>query len=1054
VASQPTAPDFTCGMSSGIIANAAARVIATAAPLREDTIARRQFAEERLITDADPCQAKAVRLAREYRGLVIHGPPGTGKSQTITNIIADHLGRGQRVLFVCDKRTALDVVADRLQVLGLGDLCAIVHDPQRDQRDLYKSVREQLDELVDAATKPRAAEELAKVDNDLQMLHADLTEYHKLLLGESGGGPGSFHHLVGLWLQEQGCPAIDLDEKQLAESSAADLRTQGTRLKEVLERGEVAQYVTNPWKAAAGTALREFLSTPMEQFRSALAACVRFAVEADASRDPLSPAYLPTCALAVEADARVTLAKELIEVLEKVPASAERARWAGRTPELIAAAAERIAQAQEWVAALRSGSIDSGIATPQRSATDQLARDREALTRYVKSFNALAGDYARIRSTAGSDADDAAILHWLQIGARAANSAVKRLEAAEPIAQLIEQTVLDPSLLARVQNQPIDAAQIAAWTAALDGYVEITGTMFGGLHFGKKSAAEAVVKQFGRALKPETAREVTQFLIALNARLDLQGVIESVTGETFAQRADDEELLGEFRRHKAVVAAMSNPHATTQAAALIAAAEPPAVPHEHVDTINRMIVAHAQPAAKVLAGYDLEVTPADAARLESALRRFEARERLGEIYRQVLAEPGAPLPANDEELVAVINTRRALIELLRKVNNTPVITAAVAAVVLRALRDESATVGIINALADSPRRAAALVKLEERLFATSLLDFEWLETFTADIRAGGVALVTVQSLADTLDLLEGVLRVRDGLNALPAPLAAAAAKLLDVGANANDGYSAVRRAVLAGEITRRLRAEPSLQNIDGHRLKTTFDRYLELSLRKKQLVRDAIQSDWTQRQKDRLLIDAGTRMNAVGADLRRRLTGRGDKAMRLRQVIAHGAGVDGGDPLFELRPVWMASPETVAQLFPRQAIFDLVVFDEASQCRLEEALPVLTRAKRVVIAGDPKQLPPTRFFESSIAASDDEDAETDQELFEAHQGEIEDVLAAALGLDIHQCYLDVHYRSRHADLIGFSNEQFYGSRLQAIPEHPRTRGRHAPLTLVRADGVY
>src|SRR2546429_9295840 len=115
--------------------------------------------------------------------------------------------------------------------------------------------------------------------------------------------------------------------------------------------------------------------------------------------------------------------------------------------------------------------------------------------------------------------------------------------------------------------------------------------------------------------------------------------------------------------------------------------------------------------------------------------------------------------------------------------------------------------------------------------------------------------------------------------------------------------------------------------------------------------------------------------------------------MRLRQVIAPGAGVEGGDPLFELRPVWMASPETVAQLFPRQAIFDLVVFDEASQCRLEEALPVLTRASRVVIAGDPKQLPPTRFFESNISASaEDEDADSDQELFEAHQGEIEAVL--------------------------------------------------------------
>ncbi len=80
----------------------------------------RMFAEERLVTSADPCQSRAVRLAKSSRGLVIHGPPGTGKSQTITNVIGDHLARGQRVLMVCDKRTALDVVHNRLESMDWG----------------------------------------------------------------------------------------------------------------------------------------------------------------------------------------------------------------------------------------------------------------------------------------------------------------------------------------------------------------------------------------------------------------------------------------------------------------------------------------------------------------------------------------------------------------------------------------------------------------------------------------------------------------------------------------------------------------------------------------------------------------------------------------------------------------------------------------------------------------------------------------------------------------------------------------------------------------------
>lgn len=176
--------------------------------------------------------------------------------------------------------------------------------------------------------------------------------------------------------------------------------------------------------------------------------------------------------------------------------------------------------------------------------------------------------------------------------------------------------------------------------------------------------------------------------------------------------------------------------------------------------------------------------------------------------------------------------------------------------------------------------------------------------------------------------------------------------------------------------------------------------------------------------------------------------------MRLRQVISVGQAIEGGDPLFDLRPVWMASPETVAQILPRKAMFDVVIFDEASQCRLEEALPVLLRAKRVVIAGDPKQLPPTRFFESAVAVSDEEESENEQQLFESQQGEIEDLLGAALNIEIDEAYLDVHYRSRNSDLIEFSNEHFYGSRLQAIPGHPRNRTPVAPLVLYRANGVY
>src|SRR5439155_15638297 len=122
------------------------------------------------------------------------------------------------------------------------------------------------------------------IDAELQTLHADLNEYHRALVGD-GGGPGTFHNLVGLWLAESGADVI-LDERTLQNSPSADLRVHGTRLKEILERGEQSKYATNPWKKAAGIHLYEFLANSMEVYRSSLASCVKAAEEVDALRNP------------------------------------------------------------------------------------------------------------------------------------------------------------------------------------------------------------------------------------------------------------------------------------------------------------------------------------------------------------------------------------------------------------------------------------------------------------------------------------------------------------------------------------------------------------------------------------------------------------------------------------------------------------------------------------------------------------------------------------------------------------------------------------------------
>jgi hypothetical protein len=88
------------------------------------------------------------------------------------------------------------------------------------------------------------------------------------------------------------------------------------------------------------------------------------------------------------------------------------------------------------------------------------------------------------------------------------------------------------------------------------------------------------------------------------------------------------------------------------------------------------------------------------------------------------------------------------------------------------------------------------------------------------------------------------------------------------------------------------------------------------------------------------------------------------------------------------------------------------------------------------------------------ADSAETDAENAEELFEQQQSEVEDLLGAALNLNMQEAFLDVHYRSRDEALIGFSNEQFYGTRLKPFPGHPNNKALNAPVRIQRVPGIY
>lgn len=154
-----------------------------------------------------------------------------------------------------------------------------------------------------------------------------------------------------------------------------------------------------------------------------------------------------------------------------------------------------------------------------------------------------------------------------------------------------------------------------------------------------------------------------------------------------------------------------------------------------------------------------------------------------------------------------------------------------------------------------------------------------------------------------------------------------------------------------------------------------------------------------------------------------------------------------GPALTRLTPCLLMSPLSVAQyLAAGREPFDLVIFDEASQIAVWDAIGAIARGRNAIIVGDPKQMPPTNFFNRS-AESDDDKGESETGTVEDLQSILEEGLAA--NMKHHR--LTGHYRSRHESLIAFSNQRYYASELVT---YPSAETRESAVSFVRCQGVY
>ena len=189
-------------------------------PTEEEAPPPLPAAEQHLIIPCDATQASAIAKVRGGRSYIIQGPPGTGKSQTITNLIADYVARGKRVLFVCEKRAAIDIVYHRLRQQGLDELCCLIHDSQTDKKEFVQNLKQTYEKYLNAREgedydKARAAA-LRAIEQDI----AQLARFNEAMRQQhqACGVPlrGLLHRLIEVRAETQSLPELSPElEEQL-----------------------------------------------------------------------------------------------------------------------------------------------------------------------------------------------------------------------------------------------------------------------------------------------------------------------------------------------------------------------------------------------------------------------------------------------------------------------------------------------------------------------------------------------------------------------------------------------------------------------------------------------------------------------------------------------------------------------------------------------------------------------------------------------------------------------------------------------------------------------
>ncbi|MGW5434479.1 DUF4011 domain-containing protein [Streptomyces sp. NPDC004059] len=1037
-----------------------------------------------LVLDADSSQRQCVAAAIEGRSFVMDGPPGTGKSQTITNMIAGLLEKGRTVLFVSEKAAALDVVRNRLSDVGLDDYVLALHS----NSTARKQVAQELGRALQAPRRTLSGGARADLQRARQ-LRQELSGYAAAMNEPRSGLGMSLHDVLGrISLLDSShplpaSPAFD----------AAALTGQG------LDQAIVAaRQVSRSWRPALeGTAFSWYGLTdagnPLQTLDLATEALSELDTRLQPHTDLLAelawegvrdtvrltgllhvaggrPA-LPYPWLTANHQGLMTAVTGFRHRLEKVIEAERSAELTlGAAWERLPAEADPKPSVEETaLSALLPAAIDISVFTADaaRELGDRLEADAVALDEAVQSLAAVAAMYGlpapescddalrlgRLATLAGHPDDAKPLPAWLtregaadaRTAAQALREAVMRLREARGKAEAVfTDRVLQEEALEEVMHR--FATVHRSITARLSAACRADRRLVRSLLPEGGKCSKAVVAALPDAVAWQQAARTLNAEVSLHASVlgrHWRGEDTDFDGlDSLIARADDilrlaprvmnQDALarevasgGQPRpaarntaeraaarltqwRDSLVLPPAPGPSYELEAGSLAAAAKwsrAHVAPLRAAERLIRMVeetaaasggaIATAGPwtLAAARAGVHA-VRAAHAAAVEFESRAEDDRGLLGDLYT------GRSTSASD--LTAALDW----ITTLRKacgLKGTASLSASAAKI-------------LYHAEADTELEAAAGAWARAREALADLFRPERAEQLRRSLSRGQDAALSVLAVLDGDRGGPDEWRAYDkGRRALDdLGLGDLVDRAVRRGVAPADFPALVERAALRAWADLQLSGDPRLgtpRSADRDDLVTDF-RELDARLANHARAR-VIQACDARRPRT---------MDTPGAALLRR---EGEKKSRHKPVRELLESARETVPL--IKPCFMMSPLTVSRFLPPDLVFDVVIFDEASQVLPQDAINCVYRGRALIVAGDQKQLPPTEFFSST---GDDEEDSDDDEAPDQFRSVLD--LCKASGL-LASLSLRWHYRSRHEALIAFSNREFYDESMTTFP---------------------